>query len=401
MEYCEAGSVSDMMAVCRVVFEEPEIATILHSALLGLDYLHKQRKIHRDIKAANILLNGKGESKLADFGVSAQLSETITKRRTMIGTPYWMAPEVLTQASYDTKADIWSLGITAIEIACGAPPLNRIHPMRALVLIPSRPPPTLPNPGDFSENFNDFIAKCLTKDPSKRPSAEELLNHPFIKGSPTILPVNEFAQECIIRLDDYRKRLTDGTIKNAKDLQSGGSTEYITIKTMRRIDGTEVFTTPGTSRSSVTSSSTGQYATRLIIGTTELEGTMKLIPELNVEESNPVSELMEEPTSPEIQMILKTMTKNVVGVEDEKDEEQMIRRLSRSMSDLAVHSGSKNTNACKECKSTFNVFRHRHRCHACLGEMCFNCSEAQVDSRGKSSRCCKTCYRLGVKDEKY
>ncbi|XP_062253713.1 TRAF2 and NCK interacting kinase a isoform X10 [Platichthys flesus] len=189
MEFCGAGSVTDLIKNTKGnSLKEEWTAYICREILRGLTHLHHHKVIHRDIKGQNVLLTENAEVKLVDFGVSAQLDRTVGRRNTFIGTPYWMAPEVIAcdenpEATYDFKSDLWSLGITAMEMAEGAPPLCDMHPMRALFLIPRNPAPRLKSK-KWSKKFHSFIESCLVKSHGQRPSTEQLLKHPFIRDMP-------------------------------------------------------------------------------------------------------------------------------------------------------------------------------------------------------------------------
>ncbi|XP_078794393.1 myosin-IIIa isoform X8 [Oryzias latipes] len=212
LELCNGGSVTDLakgMLKRGDRMDEAIIAYILHEALMGLQHLHINKTIHRDVKGNNILLTTQGGVKLVDFGVSAQLTNTRLRRNTSVGTPFWMAPEVIAceqqlDSTYDARCDVWSLGITAIELGDGDPPLSELHPMRALFKIPRNPPPTLHQPELWSHDFNDFISRCLIKDFELRPNVLDLLQHVFIKQT---VGREKILQKQLIELTDLNQQI--------------------------------------------------------------------------------------------------------------------------------------------------------------------------------------------------
>ncbi|XP_013176841.1 PREDICTED: myosin-IIIb-like isoform X2 [Papilio xuthus] len=223
MELCTGGSVTDLCAGMRSRgsnITEPQLAYVLRGTVRALAHLHAHRCMHRDVKGHNILLTENAEVKLVDFGVSSHLAATAARRNTSVGTPYWMAPEVIAceqqlDQSYDCRCDVWSVGITAIELAEGEPPLSGLHPMRALFQIPRNPPPSLSRPELFSTQLSDFISECLIKDMSQRPFARELLEHPLL------LAVNSFE-------DKIRKELHAEIKRQRADGRSFRATEATT-----------------------------------------------------------------------------------------------------------------------------------------------------------------------------
>ncbi|KAF2880371.1 hypothetical protein ILUMI_25787 [Ignelater luminosus] len=222
MEYCGAGSVTDLVKSTKgQSLKEEWIAYICREILRGLSYLHSNKVIHRDIKGQNVLLTDNAEVKLVDFGVSAQLDRTIGRRNTFIGTPYWMAPEVIAcdenpDATYDNRSDLWSLGITALEMAESQPPLCELHPMRALFLIPRNPPPRLKSK-KWNKKFHSFIETVLVKDYHERPYTEQLLKHPFIRDQPTERQVRIQLKD---HIDRCKKRKQE---KEREDYRYSGS----------------------------------------------------------------------------------------------------------------------------------------------------------------------------------
>ncbi|XP_066502041.1 serine/threonine-protein kinase 10 [Hoplias malabaricus] len=200
IEFCPGGAVDATMLELDRGLTEKQIQVICRQMLEALDYLHSMKIIHRDLKAGNILLTLDGDIKLADFGVSAKNSKTLQRRDSFIGTPYWMAPEVVMcettkDAPYDYKADIWSLGITLIELAQIEPPHHELNPMRVLLKIAKSDPPTLDQPSKWSLDFKDFLKTALDKNPEARPTATQLLEHPFVRSVKSNRPLRELVAE--------------------------------------------------------------------------------------------------------------------------------------------------------------------------------------------------------------
>ena len=203
MEYCDGGSLSDIMRVLNRPLNEMELSSVLYGVLKSLEYVHSKSRVHRDIKSGNLLLTSKGEIKLCDFGVSAQLDSSLSsKTSTRIGSPYWMAPEVIMSVGHNTKADIWSLGITALELITGHPPLDNFPPLVAILKIPQIPPPEAPP--NSSDDFKDFVNAALNKDPELRPTASELLNHNFITKF-NANKRNDIIQDLVTKYKDARE----------------------------------------------------------------------------------------------------------------------------------------------------------------------------------------------------
>eukprot|EP00760_Papus_ankaliazontas_P002589 PhM_4_TR11166/c0_g1_i1/m.3027 len=217
MEYCEAGSVEKVFTTLGHPLREEEIAAICRGVLEALAYIHAMPALHRDVKSGNIFLTKDGQVRLGDFGVSAQLVSMLSRRNSFAGTTHWMAPEVIQEKEYDGRADVWSLGITAIEMAEMGPPMHHVHAMRVVQVIQRNPPPRLTNPALWSDTFNDFIAKCLVHNAASRPTAVQLLEHPFVRDA-NVSVLRELVTDHLEKLED------DETEKQDRPFDDTGST---------------------------------------------------------------------------------------------------------------------------------------------------------------------------------
>ncbi|XP_072749225.1 myosin-IIIb isoform X1 [Anoplolepis gracilipes] len=233
MELCTGGSVTDLVQGVKKRgsrLTDDQIAYILKETVEALIFLHSNHCMHRDVKGHNILLTEEARVKLVDFGVSSHLAATLARKNTSVGTPYWMAPEVIAceqqlDSSYDSRCDVWSIGITAIELAEGDPPLSELHPMRALFQIPRNPPPSLKNPDLYSPELTDFIAECLVKDLEHRPFASELKEHPLLSNvQPIVGKIREQLRE------EIRRQRAEGRIHRQPEV----TTKHGKLKTDRK-----------------------------------------------------------------------------------------------------------------------------------------------------------------------
>uniref|UniRef100_A0A3Q4GXN9 non-specific serine/threonine protein kinase n=1 Tax=Neolamprologus brichardi TaxID=32507 RepID=A0A3Q4GXN9_NEOBR len=237
IEFCPGGAVDAAMLELDRGLTEPQIQVVCRQMLEALDYLHGLKIIHRDLKAGNILLMLDGDIKLADFGVSAKNTKTLQRRDSFIGTPYWMAPEVvmcetMKDAPYDYKADIWSLGITLIELAQIEPPHHELNPMRVLLKIAKSEPPSLEQPKKWSQAFNDFLRKCLDKNPETRPTAAQMLEHPFVKSVTTNRPLRELVAEVKAEvMEEIEDNREEGEEDEGMDLTSSAKEPCQTSQT--------------------------------------------------------------------------------------------------------------------------------------------------------------------------
>ncbi|KAM7398307.1 hypothetical protein PAMA_006289 [Pampus argenteus] len=231
IEFCPGGAVDATMLELDRGLTEPQIKVVCRQMLEGLVYLHSMKIIHRDLKAGNILLMLDGDIKLADFGVSAKNTKTLQRRDSFIGTPYWMAPEVvmcetMKDAPYDYKADIWSLGITLIELAQIEPPHHELNPMRVLLKIAKSEPPTLEQPHKWSQGFKDFLRKALDKNPETRPTAAQLMEHPFVSSVTSNRPLRELVAEAKAEvMEEIEDNREEGEEDDAMELTVSNSKE--------------------------------------------------------------------------------------------------------------------------------------------------------------------------------
>nr|XP_040037000.1 serine/threonine-protein kinase 10 [Gasterosteus aculeatus aculeatus] len=231
IEFCPGGAVDAIMLELDRGLTEPQIKVVCRQMLEALDYLHSMKIIHRDLKAGNILLMLDGDIKLADFGVSAKNTKTLQRRDSFIGTPYWMAPEVvmcetMKDAPYDYKADIWSLGITLIELAQIEPPHHELNPMRVLLKIAKAEPPTLEQPHKWSKDFKDFLKKALDKNPETRPTIAQLMEHPFVKSVTSNRPLRELVAEAKAEvMEEIEDNREEGEEDNTMELSVASGKE--------------------------------------------------------------------------------------------------------------------------------------------------------------------------------
>ncbi|XP_069799559.1 STE20-like serine/threonine-protein kinase [Dendropsophus ebraccatus] len=239
MEFCAGGALDGVMLELGHGLTEGQIRVVCYQTLCGLQHLHSHKIIHRDLKAGNILLTQHGDIRLADFGVSAVNSQTLQRRSSFIGTPYWMAPEVVMcetckDAPYDYKADVWSLGITLIELAETQPPNHEMNPTRVLLKILKSQPPNLKYRYLWSQDLKDFIDKCLQRNPQERYSVNKLLEHSFVSKDVDNTPLRELVAEVLAEITEEEEV---GSLKDCDLMNDVQSQEAILRDTVKTTDG--------------------------------------------------------------------------------------------------------------------------------------------------------------------
>jgi serine/threonine protein kinase len=319
-----------------------------------------------------------------------------------------MAPELIVQDSYDVKADIWSLGITAIELSSGKPPYHNLHPMQALFIIPSRQPPKLPSAESYSDEFNSFLDKCLQKDPKLRGSAEELLDHAFIKNMPEKLAINDSGERIMAQIQEFRKKFSkkSESIKEMiKKDESDCAEAENGSQTMIRNDGTMQLISEEVVQKLNSGTMTSQYDTMIISSTQS--GTLKPVQSfdtstIKVSSVQPDQDLAvwneEKLPTPERRggMSARPAPFKVENFSNtaefsEKDEEKFVSK----MSELGV---MKNDENCLQCRKAFSIFRRRYLCSECKGYFCGDCaSMRKVDITQSARLLCKSCASKLIK----
>ncbi|XP_037952505.1 serine/threonine-protein kinase 10 isoform X2 [Teleopsis dalmanni] len=308
IEYCDGGALDSIMVELEKPLTETQISYVCKYMTLGLNFLHKNKVIHRDLKAGNVLLTMDGGVKLADFGVSAKNKHTLQKHDTFIGTPYWMAPELVLCETfrdnpYDLKVDIWSLGITLIELAQMEPPNSEMSPMRVLLKIQKSEPPKLDNPLKWSKEFNDFLKKALVKDPHQRPDTDTLLQHNFIKNDLDAKPIKDLLLE-------YKAEVVEEVVDEEAEEPRNSALRLDLDDDSASLQSQDIDKVPGTPTSILRESKDNSHSSS--------------IPQIN--------QLQEEGTYP----VMQKSIKNSISIEVEKEPNSVVASITSSPDEIKL-----------------------------------------------------------------